>query len=141
MKKRHSRFGFSDILLRFFALFCLMLISYNPYGFSIVAWIQSDLSPFSIGCSLIVIAIWGVVLWMAYLGIGKLGGLLVMGILLVLLWMASSAGVTVFESFEGAVFTIEIFVSMLLAIGLSWAHLRRRISGQFSTDDLTETDG
>ncbi len=135
MTKRNS-FGMKAFGTRFLYLLVLIFLTYNPSHYSLIDWMQYELSSFSIGIGIIVIILWCVVLWFVYLGSGWLGLLLGTTVIGLLLWMAKDIGLIHFNNITMNVIIAEISLALLFTLGLSWAHIRRRISGQLSTDDI-----
>lgn len=135
MAQKNS-FGIKAFFTRFMYLFVLVLITYNPSNYSIIHWMQTELTPLSIGSGIILIILWSVVLWFVYLGSGFIGLFMGSTIISLLLWMAKDIGLIHFENALFNVILAEISLSLLFTLGLSWAHIRRRISGQLSTDDI-----
>jgi hypothetical protein len=135
MAQQHA-FGVKAFFIRFIYLFVLVLITYNPFHYSLFHWIQNEHTPLSIGSGILLIMLWSVVLWFVYLGSGFIG--LFMGSVMIslLLWMAKNMGMIHFDNTLLNVIFAEISLSLLFSLGLSWAHIRRRISGQLSTDDI-----
>jgi hypothetical protein len=135
MAQQHA-FGVKAFFTRFIYLFVLVLITYNPFYYSLFHWIQNEHTPLSIGSGILLIMLWSVVLWFVYLGSGFIG--LFMGSVMIslLLWMAKNMGMIHFDNTLLNWIFAEISLSLLFSLGLSWAHIRRRISGQLSTDDI-----
>ncbi len=73
MTKRNS-FGMKAFGIRFIYLFVLIFLTYNPSHYSLIDWMQYELTSFSIGIGMIIIILWCVVLWFVYLGSDLRGG-------------------------------------------------------------------
>jgi len=70
--------------------------------------------------------------------IGPIGMLLVLGLVGALLWVAFDLGWMNFESPTANTWIALVAGSFVLGIGLSWSHVRRRLSGQADMDDVDD---
>jgi len=106
--------------LRFlFALF-LVLVTYNPTSFNYVRWAMEQ---YQFNLSIVVLN----------------GLLLLVGYIIFLRATWRSIGPNgLLDPQNSALMTwiALICVSFILAVGLSWSHIRRRISGQSDMDDI-----
>lgn len=135
MAQRNS-FGIKAFATRFLYLLVLIFLTYNPSNYSFIDWMQYELTPLSIGSGIILTILWCVLLWFVYLGSGWIGLLMSTIVISLLLWMAKDIGFIHFNNTLINVIIAEISLALLFTLGLSWAHIRRRISGQLSTDDI-----
>ncbi len=133
---QQNSFGVKAFFTRFFYLFLLVLMTYNPSNYSLLHWVQNELTPLSIGSGIILLILWSIVLWFVYLGSGFIGIFMGSTFIALLLWMAKDIGLIHFDNAILNVILAEISLSLLFTLGLSWAYIRRRISGQLSTDDI-----
>jgi hypothetical protein len=60
-----------------------------------------------------------------------LGGALLGGVV----WLLMDLGVLSVSSFSSATWVSLFCIALLLAVGLSWSHVWRRLTGQFEVDD------
>ncbi|MFV1983424.1 MAG: DUF6524 family protein [Thiohalomonadales bacterium] len=132
-------FGLDSFVIRFiFALF-IVFATYNPTEYSYYHWISESLAEFSV-----LKAFFGVILLIGWIILirATLGSLGYIGIILGLTFfgLASWLIIDVFglatNNFFMISFIIEIMLVSVLSVGVSWSHLRRRISGQIDTDEL-----
>ena len=133
---KHNHFGFKSFGVRFIFILALVLLTYNPAGFSVTDWLQNQWTPLSTGSAMILSIFWAVLLGLVYLGSGWLGLSLGAVVIALLLWMANDAGLLHFDNPTVNILVAEVSFALLLTLGLSWAHIRRRITGQLSTDDV-----
>jgi hypothetical protein len=70
--------------------------------------------------------------------IGAVGMVLVLALVGALLWVAFDLGRMDFQNPTANTWIALIAGSFALGIGLSWSHVRRRLSGQADMDDLDE---
>lgn len=124
------------------ALFALVLVSatYNPLGYSLSHLVldRGDAMPMSMLALFAVVLLIG---WVIYLratlrSLGVIGLILAGGVFGTLIWVMFDFGILNFEN-PGVLSWIGIVVvSLILAIGMSWSHVRRRMSGQLDTDEV-----
>ena len=121
---RHTsaEFDWSGFGLRLVATLVLVLATYNPSGWSYAHWLKSGFSNSGLGPEHFVVGIlvligWVILLTATQRSMGTFG-LILEGLL-----------------FGGVVWLLLIMLSVMLAIGLSWSHVWRRLTGQFEVDD------
>jgi hypothetical protein len=139
--------SFGGFAIRFvFALF-LVYATYNPWGYSYVAWISGNWSPddasswFASPALKFVIGIALAIAWVVYgtaarRSLGGVGILLVVALCAGLIWLLVEQGVFSMENVPTLTHVALWVVSAVMAIGMSWSHVRRRLSGQVDTDEV-----
>jgi uncharacterized membrane protein len=68
--------------------------------------------------------------------LGALGILLVAAFFASLVWLLIDRNLVQARSFQTIAWIGIIGVGVILAIGLSWSHIRKRITGQADVDDI-----
>jgi hypothetical protein len=53
-----------------------------------------------------------------------------------LLWLAITYEVVSIDNFSLIIDLVLVIFSGVLAVGMSWSHIRRRMSGQLDVDDI-----
>ncbi|MGZ8216671.1 DUF6524 family protein [Methylomagnum sp.] len=124
-------------LLRFLMSLILVFATWNPSGWSYVHWLLNMLPNVTAG-----LAFAGVVLligWILFLhatldSLGVLGILLAGAFFGTLTWLLFDLG---WLSAESGVlsYVALVLIAAVLALGMSWAHVWRRLSGQVEVDD------
>lgn len=128
-------------LLRWLFAFVLLAATYNPTQWSYFRWVMSegaDNLSIAVLCGLVLLVGYIIYLRATFRSIGAFGMGLVMAVAGALLWVVYDLG---WMSFEDPTFNtwIGLFVlSFILGIGLSWSHVRRRLSGQADMDDVAD---
>ena len=136
-------FGFDGFLLRFVFAIIVVFASYNPEGVSYYHWIYEALPEFSV-----IKAFAGVVLLIAWVILirATLGSLGFFGIILAVAFFGLATWLVVdviglsTDNIRVISYIIIIMLASVLSIGVSWSHVRRRITGQVDTDEL-DRDG
>ena len=129
-------FGF---LLRLLASFILVFSSYNPSGYSYYHWVSENidsLTPMIALAGILLLIGWTILLRATFRSLGPFGLLLAAGFLGVLLWMMIDWGWFDADSLTAVTYIVLAVLSGVLAIGVSWSHIRRRITGQIDVDDI-----
>ena len=129
-------FGF---LLRLLVAVVLVFSNYNPSEYSYYHWVSNNISDFTP-----IMALFGVLLlvgWTIFLratlrSLGPFGLLLAAAFMGVLLWMMIDWGWFDADNLKAVTYLILVVLSGILAIGVSWSHIRRRITGQVDVDDV-----
>lgn len=134
-------FTFGSFLLRLLAALLVVLLTFNPSGFSFFHWTRdaffaSSLGPLHALVGVVLLIGWVLFVQATRQSLGLFGVLLVGGLFSVLVWLLFFYDVV--KSGSGATLTwiILIGVAVILTVGMSWGHLRRRISGQATVDEV-----
>jgi len=138
--KPSREFNVFSFIWRFVASLVLVLITYNPTQYSYVAWLTADptaepLGPEHFVTGVILLIGWVILLAATQRSLGFLGLLLGGSLLGGVVWLLVDIGVLSVGTVTSASWVGLICVAALLAIGLSWSHVWRRLTGQFEVDD------
>ena len=131
----------TGFLFRWLVAFLLLAATFNPTDWNYVHWARTE---FSAQMPLIILS--GLVLLVGYIiylratvrSIGAFGMGLVLAIVAALIWVLVDFGVLALDNQSLNVWLAVIALSLVLGIGLSWSHVRRRLSGQADMDDVDE---
>ncbi len=140
---RASReFNFLSFVWRLVASTVLVVATYNPTRFSYWAWLSqarapeaSGLGPEHFVVGVVLLIGWVILLAATQRSLGFLGLLLGGALLGGVVWLLVDIGWLNVNTLSSATWVGLICVSALLAIGLSWSHVWRRLTGQFEVDD------
>ena len=129
------------IVLRVLASLVLAFVTWNPDGWSYYHWTIEPLIQRAGGFSAIkflagtlLIAAWVVFLQATRRSIGIGGAVLVTAIFGGVIWLLISSGIVTANSGKGIARVVLIGLSLVLAVGISWSHISKRITGQADTD-------
>ncbi|MEE4110215.1 MAG: DUF6524 family protein [Halieaceae bacterium] len=134
-----TNFGADSFLLRWIFALVLVLGTYNPSPFSYIGWLLADgfsFGPLPALVGVILVIGWIVFLRATFLSLGWLGVLLGVALFVCLIWLLVDIGLLSLESSGILTWLSLIVVSLLLGVGMSWSHIRRRLSGQVAVDDV-----
>ena len=71
---------------------------------------------------------------------GLLGVLLAVAFFGTLLWLIIDRGWLSLDNTKAITYITEFLLAAVLATGMSWSHIRRRLTGQIDVDDVDEAD-
>ncbi len=128
-------------LLRFMFALLLVMLTYNPSGYSYSHWLQNSFSDF--GPLLGIAGISLIIGWVIYLratlrSLGSIGLILAGLFFAAIIWLLIDWGWLGLNNVTAMSWVILILISAVLAVGISWSHIRRKISGQVDADDVDE---
>lgn len=139
-RRTTAEFDWTGFLIRLAATLVLVLATYNPSGWSFAHWLQNGFSNSGLGPEHFVVGViiligWVILLTATQRSMGTFGlileGLLFGG----LVWLLVDFGILSIDSVTEFSWVVLIILSIMLAIGLSWSHVWRRLTGQFEVDD------
>ena len=129
-----DNFTFVSFLLRFLASLVLILLTYNPSGFSWFHWARADLPGVTPLMALSGLAT--VYVRATIRSLGALGLILAFAFFGVLIWLIVDVGLVQMDSVRAMTWLVLVLLAAVLAVGVSWSHVRRRLSGQVDTDEI-----
>lgn len=136
-----SKFGFKDFGIRLLFALVLVFAAYNPFGYSFFHWVKENLdalTPWMALAGIILIIGWTMYIRATLRSLGPFGLLLAFAFFGVLLWIVVDLGLVSAENVKTLATLVEILFACVLATGMSWSHIRRRMSGQLDVDDVEE---
>jgi hypothetical protein len=129
----------------FFArwLFAALLVfgTYNPTDYSYLSWLLAEgteLGPIVALVGLVLLIAWIVFLRATFLSLGWLGICLGAALFGCVLWLLVDVGLLSLDSTSAITWLVLLVLSLILATGMSWSHIRRRLTGQFDVDDIED---
>ena len=132
-----QNFDFGSFMLRFAFSLALVFLTYNPSGYSWVGWLISDTAlVYKVAAGIVLAIGWIMFLRATWNSLGPIGTILAGAFFAVIVWLLIHWGVISLT--EGSTFqwVVLFALSGVLAIGMSWSHVRRRLSGQYDTDEI-----
>jgi len=123
-----TNFTFASFVLRYLIALVLVFATYNPSEYSWVQWLNSDTATvYKVASGIVLLIGWIMFLRATWNSLGAFGTLLA---------AAFFAGLLALDNTSIIVWVVEFILSGVLAVGMSWSHIRRRISGQYDTDEI-----
>ncbi len=131
----------TGVILRFIFAILLVLLTYNPTGYSYFHWFYHSLDNFTPYIAIAGVAL--VIGWVLYVR-ATLESLGLMGLLLAgiffgcMVWLFVYWGWLSLTNVSAVTWVIEVILAALLAIGMSWSHIHRRMTGQVDVDQVED---
>jgi len=136
-----TQFTPTSFLIRWVIATILVGLTYNPSGYSLFHWYSdvlpsySAITPAMIVSGLILLIGWVIYLRATMRSLGIVGTALAAALIAALIWWAFDLGWLDRDDQSILSWIGVIFVSLVLGVGLSWSHIRRRLTGQLDVDD------
>jgi hypothetical protein len=131
----------SGVALRFLFALLLVLLSYNPSGYSYFHWIHSsfsDITPYVVIAGVILLIGWGIYIKATLNSLGLIGIIALAALFACLVWLFVYWGFLSVTDISAMAWVIEILLAALLAVGMCWSHFTRRMSGQVDVDEIED---
>ncbi len=134
-------FNAVNFLIRWLVALVLVFATFNPTPYSYYRWVTAPGSD-----NLALQALVGVALLILYVifmratwrSIGAIGLALAVAFFGAIVWVMIDQGLLDAGSDKIMTYVILVILATILAVGISWSHIRRRVTGQSDTDDLDE---
>ena len=142
MASRKS-FGWDGFLLRFVFATLLVFATYNPEGVSYYHWVSEALPDFTVIKAFVgvIILIGWIILIRATLGsLGFIGILLAAAFFGLAIWLIVDVLGLSTDNVRVISYIVGIMLASVLSVGVSWSHVRRRVTGQVDTDEIDRDD-
>lgn len=127
--------------LRFLFAIILVAVTYNPEGYSYYHWLVQHEPFFTVPkafAGVIVLIGWTIYLRATMRSLGPFGLLLTLALFGTFIWLLVDLGLVPADSARAVSYIAMFILSAVLAIGISWSHIRRRLTGQLDVDDVEE---
>lgn len=132
-----NEFDFVSFLFRLAFALALVLLTYNPSGFSWVGYLDSGIATVYKAVSGILLLIgWVMFLRATWNSLGPVGTILAAAFFGIIIWLFVEWGFFALDDTTIIQWMVLLVLAGVLGVGMSWSHVRRRISGQFDTDEI-----
>jgi Family of unknown function (DUF6524) len=134
-----NRLTVGGLMGRFIASLVLVLATYNPTGFSFVSWLARNfphVQPIQAVVGLALLALWIFFVHATWRSLGTLGVSLGLAFFAAVIWLISSWGWLNSSSHAALIWMALIIIACMLTIGLCWALVRVRVSGQAVVEEV-----
>ena len=134
-------FSFAGFGLRFLFSVILVFATYNPEGYSYFHWVKEVFPSISIEQAFVgVVLIIGYVIYLraTFRSLGIIGLALAVAFFGLLVAMLFKWGWLSLDGSKMLSYVVEVLLAVILAVGMSWSHIRRRMSGQADMDDVDQ---
>ncbi len=131
----------SGFALRWAGALLLVFITFNPSGFSYGHWIwplSSEQIPLKILTGLGLLGCYVVYVTATFRSLGAVGVLLVFAFCATLVWLFVDQGWLDWRNAGVMSWVTIMVIGFVMGLGISWSHFKKRLTGQFDTDDVGE---
>lgn len=139
------RFSWGGYFLRLLLAIVVVFATYNPTGYSLFHWIRSQATSDAsaekwallVFCGIVVLIGWVIFIRATFRSLGAFGTILAVAFFGALIWLVLTV-IPIPENNQNLIiYLIQFGLAGVLSAGLSWSHVRRRLTGQL---DVDETD-
>ena len=136
-----QKVGIDGFLGRWIFALILVLGTYNPSGYSYGSWVLNGESGFSPGIlivGLLLLIGWIFCVKTTFNAIGWLGVTLGAALFAAVIWLLVDIGLISMEATGILTWLSLVVIALILAVGMAWSHVKRRITGQLNVDDVED---
>ncbi|MGK7653460.1 DUF6524 family protein [Roseovarius sp. B08] len=131
----------TGFIVRWALAFVLLAATFNPTRYNFIVWAQNNWDaqmPLTVLFALLLLVGYIIYLRATLRSIGAFGMGLILAIAAALGWVLVDFGLLNLDNPTQNLWLGLVALSLVLGIGLSWSHVRRRLSGQSDMDDVDE---
>ncbi|MDQ1344567.1 MAG: hypothetical protein QG586_97 [Pseudomonadota bacterium] len=132
-----DEFSFSGFLGRLVFSVALVLLTFNPTGHSYYHWLLDgfpSITPGEAVAGIVLLGAWIFFVRSTLAAMGALGVGLLLALFASIVWWVTSRGWLDLGNRNAMAWVVLGVLGVVLGVGMSWSHIRRRLSGQASVD-------
>ena len=136
-----DQFNIVSLVWRIVFALAVVLLTFNPTGHSYYHWLVDGfpvVQPLEVVVGLLLVIAWVVFVRSTLAAIGALGLLLMLALFGSIVWWVVSRGWLDVNNRSAMAWVVLVILGLVLGIGMSWSHIRRRLSGQASVDRIDQ---
>ncbi|HHJ17286.1 MAG TPA: hypothetical protein ENJ80_11375 [Gammaproteobacteria bacterium] len=136
-----KQFSFLNFLIRFILAVVLVFATYNPSGYSWYHWFMNapdKIDPLLAFAAVVLLIGWVIYLRATIRSLGEIGTLLAIAFFAALIWLLIEYKIISVENTTVLAYVVLAMLAAIMATGMSWSHIRRRMSGQLDVDEVDE---
>ena len=133
-----TRFSFVNFLIRFVMALVLVFGTYNPSGYSWYHWFiraADRFDPVLTFAAVVLLIGWVVYVRSTLRSLGEIGTILAVAFFAALTWVMIGYGWLSLDNPTIFTWVVLTMLAAIMATGMSWSHIRRRMSGQLDVDE------
>jgi hypothetical protein len=133
-----TEFNAGSFLGRWMFALLLVLGTYNPTQWCYFDWATAESKSFDPIVAIVGILLligWIMFIRATFMSMGWLGITLGAALFGCIVWLLVDQGWLSLDSQGTITWVVLVILSLILAVGMSWSHIRRRMSGQFDVDE------
>ena len=131
--------GPGGVMLRILAALLMVLLTFNPSGYSFVHWLAHGLphfQPLQAVAGVLLLICWITYVTATLRSLGMLGVSLLLALFAALVWLAVDSGWLSLAGGSALAWIAVVAVGLILDVGMCWSFVRRRLSGQADVDEV-----
>jgi len=140
-KENNDEFDMGSVVMRVAFSLAIVFLTFNPTGHSYFHWLQANLSPIQplvVIAGLLLLGGWLFFIRATFSSMGTVGVVLLLALFAAIIWWMVSRGWLSTADKSTMAWVVLSCLGLLLGIGMSWAHIRARLSGQTSVDRVDQ---
>jgi len=125
--------------LRFSIALILVFATYNPSGYSFYDWVLHENTgniAFKIFTGVVILIGWAIYIRATRRSLGIIGIVLAIAFFGALLWVLIDLNIIPADTATAITYITLFILGCLLATGMCWSHIRRRMTGQLDVDEI-----
>ncbi len=134
-------FSAASFLIRWIVALILVFATFNPTEWSYYRWVaggfEQDMALKALA-GVVLVILYVIYLRATWRSIGPIGMVLAAALMGALIWVSIDLGWLNLDQQTAITWILLVVFATILAIGISWSHVRRRITGQADIDDVDE---
>ena len=136
-----EEFDFLGFLWRMLFALALVLLTFNPTGHSYYHWLADgfpSVSPAEAVAGILLLLAWIFFVRTTLSAIGTVGIVLMAALFASIVWWIVSKGWLDVGNRSVMAWIVLLILGLMLGVGMSWSHIRRRLSGQAAVDRVDQ---
>ena len=133
-------FTSKNFFMRWVIALVLVMGTFNP-DMSYYHWVTSAPSenvPLKVLAGVVILILFVIYLRATWRSIGPIGLMLAAAFFAALVWVLAEYGPIDLTQTKVLTYLVLVIIASIMAIGISWSHVRRRVSGQLDTDEVDD---
>ncbi len=136
-----EEFDFAGFIWRLLFAMALVLLTFNPTGHSYYHWLADGfpaVQPLEVVAGILLLIGWVVFVRTTLTSLGALGVGLMVALFAAIVWWVISRGWLDVGNRSAMAWIVLLVLGLVLGVGMSWSHIRKRLSGQASVDRVDQ---
>lgn len=142
-----AKFNATSFLIRWLVALALVLATFNPTQYSFLHRVagagsqtgfNTDHMPYKVLIGAVLAVFYVIYLRATWRSIGAIGVVLAIVVLSALIWVLIDIELLDLHGGTALTWVLLVLFATVMAVGLSWSHIRRRVSGQVDADVVDE---
>lgn len=130
-------------LIRLVASLFLVLVTYNPTSYSFIQWFWDavrggSLDALHVFVGVLLVVGWAILIRATFNALGGFGLTLGVVVFAALIWLLIDLGLLTGSGLAFYTWVTLVGLAAILAVGLCWSHIWRRLTGQYTVEDVED---